>query len=88
MIDRLKHELCYRLWRVWHVRLCNFFDGFTPTEYGRFGERRLPYAKYVTTSRPFWHLCCNGDCGGWRTSLCDRLEHGWRYSKHARGGET
>ena len=32
-------------------------------------------------SRPWWHLCCNGDAGGWRTDVCDWLEgypNGWR----------
>ena len=31
--------------------------------------------------RPWWHLCCNGNCGGWRTNFCDWLEgypNGWR----------
>ena len=30
------------------------------------------------TGRPCWHLCCNGDAGGWRTKLCDALEGRWR----------
>ena len=33
-------------------------------------------------SRPWWHLCCNGNAGGWRTKFCDSLEDyntGWRY---------
>ena len=45
--------------------------------------RSLPHikcyhAKYITTARPWWHLCCNGDPGGWRTTVCDFLEHKWR----------
>ena len=33
-------------------------------------------------NRPWWHLCCNGESGGWRTAFCDWLEdypNGWRY---------
>ena len=85
MIDHLKYEVFYRLWLFWHVDLRKFFDGFTPTEYGWLGKRRMPYAKYITESRPRWHLCCNGDNGGWRTGLCDWLEHKWRYTKYCRG---
>ena len=36
------------------------------------------HAKYICDSRPWWHLCCNGDNGGWRTRLCDYLEYRWR----------
>lgn len=33
-------------------------------------------------NRPAWHLCCNGDAGGWRTAFCDWLETGWRFSEY------
>jgi hypothetical protein len=81
-MDRLQYEIFYRLWRIWHIGLRKFFDGFTETFYGKLGQMVLPYAKYVTRSRPQWHLCCNGDNGGWRTTVCDYLEHKWRYTKH------
>ena len=32
--------------------------------------------------RPWYHLCCNGNAGGWRTRVCDWLEDyetGYRY---------
>ena len=32
--------------------------------------------------RPWYHLCCNGNAGGWRTRICDSLEGydtGYRY---------
>ena len=73
MIDRMKYRIYNWLWTLWHMRAREYFDSFTPPS---------PYAKYITTSRPWWHLCCNGDCGGWRTAVCDHLEHGWRYTKH------
>lgn len=73
------------LWVVWHMRLRRFFDSLTHTEYGTIGDPRVPYAKrvlpyvkYVCESRPWYHLCCNGDNGGWRTKVCDYLEHKWR----------
>lgn len=85
-MDRLKYELFYRLWRIWHMRLRDYFDSFTPTEYGTLGRYTLPYAKFVCTSRPKWHMCCNGDMGGWRTSLCDYLEGKWRSTRYYREG--
>ena len=48
------------------------------------GWKYLPLSKpksYGLDSRPWWHLCCNGDAGGWRTDVCDWLEgypNGWR----------
>ena len=43
----------------------------------------LPHRVFKRTSVdvPWWHLCCVGNCGGWRTSFCDWLEgypNGWR----------
>ncbi len=73
MIDRLKYEVCYRLWCWWHMRLRSWFDG----------KRHLPY---LCKSRPWHHMCCNGDNGGWRTKVCDRLERGWRYTDHYQNG--
>jgi len=80
-------ERIYRwLWLCWHSRLRRVFDSLTPTEYGYLGELRLPYAKYVLEGRPWWHMCCNGDAGGWRTSVCDHLEHTWRRLEADREG--
>jgi hypothetical protein len=43
------------------------------------GRRPAPPVQYwMGHSRPWWHLCCNGDNGGWRTRVCDYLER-WRY---------
>ena len=45
----------------------------------RLGYEVFPFAY---EDRPWWHMCCNGDYGGWRTDLCDWLEggkNGWRY---------
>jgi hypothetical protein len=81
MYDKLKYKVFSYLWTLWHMRWRKYFDSFTPTTYGQLGEMRLPYAKYVTESRPWWHMCCNGDCGGWRTHVCNKLEQGWRYTK-------
>lgn len=71
-------NLWYRLWAIWHMRFRQFFDSLTYTEYGYLGTLKLPYAKYVCESRPWWHMCCNGNSGGWRTRVCDYLEHKWR----------
>ena len=45
-------------WIKWHITLRRW--------YGNEG--------YYTKSRPWYHLCCNGDAGGWRTNLCNYLE--------------
>ena len=44
--------------------------------------------------RPWYHLCCNGNAGGWRTRVCDWLEgfeSGYRYHQdviyHLDGGD-
>jgi len=40
------------------------------------------FGGYTEENRPFYHICCNGNAGGWRTNLCDSLENystGWRY---------
>lgn len=73
----MKEHIYKWLWACWHMRLRRFFDGFTP---------RLPYAKYVCQSRPWWHMCCNGDNGGWRTAVCDHLEGTWRHLEAKREG--
>ena len=60
-------KIKYRLWDWWHCRLPSRVYGHKYSE--------------LTDSRPWWHLCCNGDAGGWRTRVCDWLEgypNGWR----------
>jgi hypothetical protein len=79
MRDRLKYEIFNYLWTIWHMRSRRYFDSFTPN---------TGYAKFICESRPWWHMCCNGDCGGWRTHLCNYLERSWRYTNYyERGGE-
>ena len=65
-VDRLKYEVCERLWRLWHSRLRRMFDRLSGNE------------TFWVKSRPSWHLCCNGDAGGWRTDLCSWLEEIFR----------
>lgn len=62
------YKIKYRLWYWWHCSLRRFFDG------------KYPVGMYH--DRPFYHMCCNGNAGGWRTDLCDSLEDystGYRY---------
>lgn len=68
MLDRLQYEVFQRLWRVWHIHMRRFY-GWGPNQ------------KYMIRNRPWWHLCCNGDTGGWRTHFCDWLEWKWRKTK-------
>ncbi len=57
------------MWKLWHIYLRKLFDYLSGIGYG-----------YQTLdSRPWYHLCCNGDAGGWRTKFCDCLENHWRY---------
>jgi len=55
-------------------------EGYAPAQRWLTRRHRCGHAKYMLTSRPWWHLCCNGDAGGWRTDVCDYLEHKWRYA--------
>lgn len=73
IIKLVYHTIMYRvldtLWYWWHCRMRSWYDG----------------AQHRSETRPFWHLCCNGDSGGWRTALCHRLEDfstGWRYHQN------
>jgi hypothetical protein len=52
-----------RLWSLWHSWL----------RWDVFGGHG-----YACRTRPWWHMCCNGDSGGWRTNLCNFLERRWR----------
>ncbi len=60
MYNRMMYTLLRNLWWVWHVRLRDLYG----INDGYFGK-----------TRPWYHLCCNGDAGGWRTRLCDALEN-------------
>ena len=51
------------LWYAWHCKLRKLFS-----------KNRNDY--FREDSRPFWHFCCNGNAGGWRTWVCDSLEDG------------
>jgi len=90
-IDRAKYEVCYRLWTVWHCRLPYWrpFMRWIPPEWLEFegGQHLIERGYYrhwgsVAGSRPWWHLCCNGDAGGWRTRVCNFLEYRWRSSEY------
>ncbi len=55
------------LWEQWHCKLTKLYDG---------------NAGHTVKPRPWYHMCCNGNAGGWRTQLCDMLEGyktGYRY---------
>tara|TARA_R100001163_G_C5062172_1_gene199158 strand:+ start:234 stop:851 length:618 start_codon:yes stop_codon:yes gene_type:complete len=60
---KIEFRVKRRLWLLWHGRLPYLFS-----------ERH-----YCDESRPWWHICCNGDGGGWRTTVCDWLEYRWRH---------
>ena len=65
------HKVMYyiklKLWTAWHCDLRRVWDS-------------IDYHQEM--DRPFYHLCCNGNAGGWRTTLCNSLEDystGYRY---------
>ena len=58
----IRYRLPHFLWTVWHVKLRECFGHY----------------RGVWNGRPWWHLCCNGNAGGWRTKVCDFLEFTWR----------
>ena len=70
-MDKLKYEIFYWLWAWWHMWLRSWFERIDPEP-----------GMYVCKARPWWHMCCNGDAGGWRTKLCTWLEESWRYSRY------
>lgn len=88
--DTLKYKIYRRLWYIWHCQLPRFKYFQQKTLVGT--VKRLPNGEIVTgytwerrhwvavdhRSRPWWHICCNGDAGGWRTNLCDYLEGTFR----------
>jgi len=97
-LDYLKYRVFYRLWHIWHCRLpgYKYFMKLVPTlgiyydddghcQEDTFWERRH-WITCCGDSRPWWHICCNGNAGGWRTAVCDYLEHKWRDTKHYNEG--
>lgn len=69
MINKYYHTIMYRI----KGRLWNWWHSDLRWFFG---------VEYIGKNRPWYHLCCNGDCGGWRTRLCDMLEDydtGWRH---------
>jgi len=82
----------FKLFMKWHPPFYDpdLYDPFEiPALRGTRYERRGEYRYWVTgcgDSRPWWHLCCNGDSGGWRTAVCDYLEHKWRSTKYYEEG--
>ena len=105
LVDRVRYEIFYRLWYEWHCRFRTFppfmnkvetiglaRDPKTGKLYNPVVYERRDWIATCSNSRPWWHLCCNGNAGGWRTKLCDYLEGSWRstdyYSKGGNDGET
>jgi hypothetical protein len=92
--DRLQYEVFYYLWNIWHCRLPRFkffmrkveTIGLARDRYGNLynpiAYERRHWVAVCGAARPWWHMCCNGDAGGWRTQVCDYLEHKWRYTQH------
>ena len=74
-MKRIYHKVMYRvierIWDFWHQELRH-----------RWGRRDcLGWTDYKVfhANRPWYHLCCNGNYGGWRTDLCSFLDETWRY---------
>lgn len=96
-MDKLKYKLFYYLWHIWHSRLRWFkpFMRWVPPHYdpefytpeeiealkGTRFEKHGEY-QYILDNRPWWHMCCNGDTGGWRTHFCNWLENKWRSTRY------
>lgn len=79
-----------RWFRPFMLKRVDYYDRelYDPNEIDmlirKFGHK-VEYREWTSStmkSRPWWHLCCNGDAGGWRTGVCDYLEHKWRDTKH------
>lgn len=61
MIKRVKFEVYWWIWTTWHSDLRRFFD-------------KMSGRTYFSEPRPWWHLCCNGNSGGWRTTFCNYFD--------------
>ena len=71
-------QIWYRIWVIWHSRLRDWFDYLDARVKGKDPKEWKYGIRGISGSRPHWHLCCNGNPGGWRTTFCDYLEHKWR----------
>lgn len=71
-MSRIKYEVYNFIWSWWHMWLRQKFDNISN------GER------FYLKSRPWWHMCCNGDQGGWRTKFCNHFDEGLHYTKYYR----
>ncbi len=73
-MKRFYHKLMCKtfqnLWSFWHKTLRRKFC--------RRDRNGRPDYHQMFEDRPWYHLCCNGDEGGWRTDVCDYLEGTWR----------
>lgn len=58
MFDVFMYHTLSKLWWWWHCEWRRFFDK----------------GVYSVKPHPWWHMCCNGNAGGWRTRVCDMLE--------------
>lgn len=82
--SRLRDVFDLRVVKMWLSRRgCSVAAWFMMRDYYKPASRIYGWAhdidhKYTERDRPFYHLCCNGNNGGWRTNLCDWLEGKWR----------
>ena len=65
-LDRFIYPIFYKTWIWWHISMRNYKPFMN--------KDRTFYCR----NRPWWHMCCNGDNGGWRTAFCRYLEDNWR----------
>ena len=70
--------MLYKLWVWWHCDLRKFFDRLDARLRGKNPSDWMYGIRYAGPCRPWWHMCCNGDCGGWRSDFCRALEDRWR----------
>jgi hypothetical protein len=74
----MRYMVFYFIWSTWHMKFRRFFDYFDARLRGKDPNNWMYACRYAPDTRPHWHMCCNGNAGGWRTNLCDWLEHKWR----------
>jgi hypothetical protein len=84
----MKLRILHKLWGWWHCDLRRFFDWFDARLRGKDPNDWMYACRYAPECRPWWHLCCNGNAGGWRTNLCDALEWRWRAIEDLKYGEN
>lgn len=74
-MKKLEWIIFYKLWVIWHSKLRKLYNSNTP-QY------------YMIHNRPWYHLCCNGDNGGYRTNFCEWLENHWRNEWYYKEGDV